>query len=76
MEKKLTAPTIVEQRQQIHDCLRKLVEIRLTLLNIADPDHPKESVWLLNEVGELWCDLRTNIAAIYIDFLEMEMSHG
>lgn len=75
MKTNQTAPTVAEQKRQIHDCLRKLVEIKLTLQSIADPDHPRESVWYFNEVGELWCDLRTNIASIYIDFLEMEVSH-
>lgn len=75
MEKKTTAPSIAEQKRQIHDCLRKLVEIKLTLQSIADPGHPKESVWYSNEVGELWCDMRTNIAGIYIDFLEKEVNY-
>ncbi len=69
-----SASTVAEQKQQIHDCLRKLVEIKLTLQSIADPDQPKKNIWYSNDVGGLWCDLRTNIAAIYIDFLEMEVS--
>lgn len=75
MEKQLTALTITEQKQQVHDCLKKLVEIKLILQNIADLDYPKKSVWQTNEVGESWCDLRTNVASIYIDFLEMEVNH-
>lgn len=69
-----SASTVAEQKQQIHNCLRKLVEIKLTLQSIADPDQPKKNIWYSNDIGELWCDLRTNIAAIYIDFLEMEVS--
>lgn len=75
MEKKLTTPGITEQKRQIHDCLLKLVEIKLILQDIADPSVPKESVWNSNDVGGFWSELRTNITSIYIDFLELEARH-
>lgn len=65
------ASTVAEQTQQIHDCLQKLVEIKLILVNIPEPGSPKENLWLLNEVGEHWSKLRTNLAEIYVDFLEL-----
>lgn len=69
------SPTLAEKKQQVHNCLRKLVEIKLILQNIPDPLHPKESVWCGYSSGESWCDLRTNITGIYTDFLEMEVSN-
>lgn len=70
-----SASTVAEQKQQINDCLRKLVEIKLTMQNIADLEQPKKSIWFSYDVGEPWCDLQTIIAAIYVDFLEMEVCH-
>lgn len=70
-----SASTVAEQRALIHDCLRKLVEIKLILQSIPEPLQPKESVWMSNRTGESWCDIRSNIAAIYTDFLEKEVNH-
>ncbi len=74
-EKNQTASTVADQRQLIHNCLEKLVEIKTTLEKIPAPTLPKESVWRAACTGEAWCELRTNITAIYVDFIEKEACH-
>lgn len=63
---------VMERTWRVHECLFKMVEIKRLLQGVVDPNYPLQSVWETNDVGDLWCDLRTNIAAIYVDFLEQE----
>lgn len=68
--------TVADEKQLIHNCLEKLVEIKTTLESIPAPALPKENVWQAACTGEAWCELRTNITAIYVDFIEKELKRN
>ena len=82
MEKKLTAPTIVEQKAIIRDCLEKTAYIRQTMARLfpsitldKDPGYSIAEDWALDIYEDFTVSIFNSLTKIYGHLIGKEVSH-